>query len=283
MDRPSKPAVVGEVRPASATRPRSASPFSAPTEPDPDRFRPFKVLLADDHPLVIAALCRRLQEQDDVEVVGQAQGPAELLALVERHRPDIVLTDLRMPGVSGFELIEALRERFPQVKIVVLSSSDDRDSVDGALLAGASAFIAKTAALTDVASVLRQVHNGAVFHALSTLRATPGSSSAGDGATDDGPFTERERTILSAIASGKTTAVISKELWVSERTIKFHLTNICRKVGAPNRDAAVRYAIDHGLIAEAAASSATGGKPEPPGIFSRTLSGDGDGTAAPLP
>ena len=206
----------------------------------------FKVLLADDHPLLIAGLRRMLEEQDGIEVVGQATGSAELLALIRRRRPDVVLTDLRMPGVHGFELIRAIREESPTVKVVVLSASDDRPSVDGALLAGASAFIVKTAAPTDVASVLRQVYNGAVFHAPPLPR--PGSAFV-DADFDATPgLTDRERTILSAVASGKTTSAISKDLWISEHTIKFHLTNVYRKLGVTNRAGAIRYALDRGLL-----------------------------------
>jgi DNA-binding NarL/FixJ family response regulator len=210
---------------------------------------PCKVLLADDHPLMVAGLRRMLEEQDGIEVVGQAQNATELLALAQRRSPDVILSDLRMPGVQGFELIEELRETCPSIKVVILSACNDRASVDGALQAGASAFIVKTAAPTDVASVLRQVHGGAVFHSPAALSLVPSSV---DRQSDDptGPeLTDRERTILSAIALGRTTSAISKDLWVSEHTIKFHLTNIYRKLGVANRAGAIRYALDNGLAA----------------------------------
>jgi DNA-binding NarL/FixJ family response regulator len=214
-----------------------------------DEIAPLKVLLADDHPLVLAGLRRMLDEQEGIEVVGQAHSAAELVALAHRRGPDIVLTDLRMPGVVAFELIEQLRTSLPEVKIVILSASDDRASVNGALLAGASAFVVKTAAPTDVATVLRQVHGGAVFHAPSALHAVPNGADAAEPAADGGPeLTARERTILSAIASGLTTSAISKQLWVSEHTVKFHLTNIYRKLGVGNRAGAIRCALDGGLL-----------------------------------
>jgi DNA-binding NarL/FixJ family response regulator len=135
---------------------------------------PLKVLLADDHPLMLAGVRRTLDDQHDIEVVGQAKSAAELIALVERRRPDLVLMDLRMPGVIGPELIACINERWPEVKVVVLSASDDRASVDSALAAGATAFIVKTADLSDVVLVLRQVRGGgSVFHPPAAALATP--------------------------------------------------------------------------------------------------------------
>jgi DNA-binding NarL/FixJ family response regulator len=208
---------------------------------------PLKVLLADDHPLVLVGLRRMLEEHDGIEVVGQASHASELVALAQRRRPDIVLTDLRMPGAGGVDFIAELREKCPEVKIVVLSASADRATVDGALLAGASAFIVKTAVPSDIASVLRQVYHGTVFHSPSTTDAPAGGQSP---SPDPGSaLTARELAILTAIASGRTTAVISKELWVSEHTVKFHLTNIYRKLGVVNRAGAIRYAHEHQLLA----------------------------------
>ena len=210
---------------------------------------PIRVLVADDHPLMLAGVRRMLEEQDDIEVVGQAQSGREVLALVERRAPDVVLLDLRMPDGGGPELIAQIRESWPQVKVVVLSASDDRVSVDGALLAGASSFIVKSANPVDVASVLRQVSSGAVYHAPAALKVV-GGSFRGDVKDDCGPrLTARELAILEAVAAGMTTAAISKDLWVSEHTVKFHLTNIYRKLGVVNRAAAIRYALEHGMAA----------------------------------
>ncbi|GAC1578978.1 MAG: response regulator transcription factor [Candidatus Dormibacteria bacterium] len=205
-----------------------------------------KVLLADDHPLIIAGIRRTIEHLDDIEVVGEAHSAGEVVQLVERRNPDTVLMDLNMPGapgLSGMELIEHLHREFPAVKVVVLSACDDRPTIDATLHAGASAYVLKSAQTVDIASVLRQASSGAVFHAPSHVPAPSGA--------DAGPalpaLTDRERSILSAVASGKTTAAISGDLWISEHTIKFHLTNIYRKLGVANRAGAVRYALEHGI------------------------------------
>jgi DNA-binding NarL/FixJ family response regulator len=204
-----------------------------------------KVLIADDHPLIIAGVRRTIEQFDEMEVVGEAHSGPELIRLVERRSPDIALIDLRMPGISGTDCIEHIRAAWPDVKVVVLSACDDQASIDGALRAGASAYILKGAASVDVASVIRQASGGKVFHAPAGASATS-AASAEPGLPS---LTDRERTILSAIGSGLTTAAISRELWVSEHTVKFHLTNIYRKLGVPNRASAVRYAVENDLIA----------------------------------
>jgi len=204
-----------------------------------------KVLIADDHPMIIAGIRRTIEPFEDIEVVGEAHSGPELMGLVERRRPGLVLLDLRMPGVDGVEHIEQIHEQWPEIKIVVLSACDDRRSIDGALRAGASAYVLKSAAAIDVASVLRQASSGAVFHAPSV-----GTSPMGGAGQPEQPIlTEREATILAAVATGLTTAAISRDLWVSEHTIKFHLTNIYRKLGVVNRAGAVRYAYEHDLVA----------------------------------
>jgi DNA-binding NarL/FixJ family response regulator len=210
-----------------------------------------RVLIADDHPLIIAGVRRTIEQSEEFEVVGEARSGAELMTLVERRSPDIVLLDLRMPGVSGVEHIEQIRQRWPELKMVVLSACEDRLSIEGALHAGANAYMLKTTSAVDIASVLRQVAAGVVFH------APPAGAPA---AHDSLPraLTAREQTILAAVGAGLTTAAISSELWVSEHTVKFHLTNIYRKIGVSNRAGAVRYALEHGIAAAWRGSTASG-------------------------
>jgi len=173
---------------------------------------PIRVLIADDHPMVIAGIRRTIEHLDDIEIVGEAHSGPELMQLIERRTPGLVLLDLRMPGVVGFECIERIRQSWPEIKTVVLSACDDRASIDGALLAGASAYVVKTAAALDVASVLREASSGAVFHAPSYAPSPVGLHIQ----PDLPALTDRERTILSAIV---------------------------------NRTGAVRFAFEHDLVA----------------------------------
>jgi DNA-binding NarL/FixJ family response regulator len=210
---------------------------------------PIEVLLADDHPLMLAGIRRALERADHIQIVGEARSGPELLGMIERRRPKVVLMDLRMPGVTGCGCIEEITTRWPEVKVVVLSASDDRPTIDCALAAGAVAYVVKSVNAFDIASILRQaLGNAAVFHAMANPRPTVVGEPAATEA--HGPaLTEREQTILASVAAGLTTAAISEQLWVSEHTVKFHLTNIYRKLGVPNRAGAVRYALENGLVA----------------------------------
>jgi DNA-binding NarL/FixJ family response regulator len=207
---------------------------------------PVKVLIADDHPLMIAGIRRILEDTEEFEIVGEAESGPGTIEMTERRRPTIVLLDLRLPGATGMDCIEQIRHRWPEVKTVVLSASDDRPSIDAALSAGASAYIVKSVHGSDVASVLRRVARGNVYHPT----FSPPHSVEPSDETEGPVLTTREHDILKAAAAGLTTAAISEDLWVSEHTIKFHLTNIYRKLGVCNRAAAIRYALDHGIVAD---------------------------------
>ena len=212
-----------------------------------------KVLIADDHPLMLHGIRRALEAAEDIEIVGEARCGEEVLALVERRNPEIVLLDLHMPGLHGAECVAELKRCWPDVKIVVISASDDRGTIDSALLAGASAYILKSVSAVDIPSVLRQASAGAVYHVPSV--PCPRN---GDQPTASGPeLTPRETTILMAVAGGLTTKAISQNLWLSEHTVKFHLTNIYRKLGVSNRSGAVRYAFENDLALPVAVASAS--------------------------
>jgi DNA-binding NarL/FixJ family response regulator len=207
--------------------------------------RSIKLLIADDHPMIIAGIRQMIERYEDIDVIGEANTGPQLIELVERRRPELVLMDLNMPGLSGAECIERIRGSWPETKIVVLSACDEPAAIDAALGAGASAYILKSATTIDVASVVRQAVSGAIFHA--PLNAPAQTRTGNDSRAPR--LTDRERSILSAVASGLPSAAISRELWVSEHTVKFHLTNIYRKLGVSNRASAVRYALEHDLVA----------------------------------
>ena len=212
-----------------------------------------RVLIADDHPLMLQGIRRALEASDDIEVVGEARSGEQALALVERRQPNLVLLDLHMPGIGGLECLEQIKQRWPEVKTVVISASDDRATIDSALLAGANAYILKSVSPMDIPSVLRQASSGAVYH----VPSSPAPRNAERPPAGGPDLTPRELTILTAVAGGLTTKAISQELWLSEHTVKFHLTNIYRKLGVSNRSAAVRYAFENDL---APSNSAAGAK-----------------------
>ena len=206
---------------------------------------PLKVLIADDHPVVLLGIRRVFERTESIEIIGEARTGTELVQMVERRRPDVVLLGLSMRGMPGLECIERIKTTWPGVKTVVLSAAEDRTTINAALNAGASAYIFKSINAADIASVVRQAASGAVYHAPSSSPAARDS----DQPSDEPLLTPREHVVLAAVAAGLTTAEISKDLWVSEHTVKFHLTNIYRKLRVTNRAGAIGHALANGIVA----------------------------------
>lgn len=202
-----------------------------------------KVLLADDHRLIIEAVRCVLEAAGDFEVVGEATSGSQVLPLVSQTNPDVVVLDIRMPGVDGLKCLDSIRIRHESVKVVVLSGLDDRDSMQAALSRGASAFVGKHVDPRDLPSVLRQVVEESVYHAL--VHAVPSADSPAEMAG----LTASEQRVLEALARGLTNKEIAAELWLTEQTVKFHLTRIYRRLGVANRTEAVRYAYENRLVA----------------------------------
>ncbi len=201
-----------------------------------------KVLIADDHPLVRSAVRRALEDERDIEVVGEATTGAKVLPLVGQTRPDLVVLDLSMPHVDGLACLDQIRRRHPDVKVVILSASADPDRVQAALTRGATAYVVKSVDVRDLASALRQAVEGTVFHAIGVPHESDERLAESTG------LTKRELAVLKAVARGLTNQAIGREFWVSEQTVKFHLRNIFRKLGVASRTEAARYAFEHGLV-----------------------------------
>ena len=187
---------------------------------------------------MLDAIRTALEGEPEIEIVGEAQSGEAVLSLVARLRPDLVLLDLRMPGMSGFSVVDELREHFPSVKIVVLSGVDERRVIDDALRRGADAYVLKQVEPRDLAAAIRQATESTVFH-----RPLDASHAAAPTAG----LSPKELTILRGVAAGSSNKELARSLWVSEQTVKFHLTNIYRKLGVANRTEAARYAHAHRL------------------------------------
>ena len=200
-----------------------------------------RVLIADDHKLIVDGIKRALEASDEFEVVGEASSGSQVVPMVGRTNPDLVLLDLRMPGADGLTCLGQIRKRYPAVKVVVLSVSTDENVIQTVLKRGASAYVVKSINPIDLPSVLRQAMEGTVYSAI-------GLPESGDTPARAAGLTDRETTILSALARGLSNDAIGKELWVAEQTVKFHLTNIYRKLNVANRTEAARYAYQQGLV-----------------------------------
>jgi DNA-binding NarL/FixJ family response regulator len=204
-----------------------------------------RVLIADDHSLTLEAVKDALRENAAIKVVAEAGSGREALALASRSRPDIALLDMHMPGsVDGLTCAERIKKQLPEVRIVMISAFNDEASVRMAFRRGADAFISKAVDPRDIGPALRAAVQRTVFHA-------PVDGLGCNGKTPEG-LTERELAVLKAVAAGLSNKAISKRLWLSEHTVKFHLTNIFRKTDTANRTEAARWAHQHGHIEDVA-------------------------------
>jgi DNA-binding NarL/FixJ family response regulator len=200
-----------------------------------------RIVLADDHRLMLEGVRAALELDGTFEVVGEALHGADVIPLIARLNPDIVLLDMRMPGGDGLSILSRIRTRFPKVRVVMCSMGANLDRIQAAFKRGACGYVVKTIDPRDLASAIRQAVQGTTYHALGLPAINDESAAKSAGLTD------RELEIMRAVARGLSNRAVAGELWVTEQTVKFHLTNIYRKLGITNRTAAARWAIDRGL------------------------------------
>jgi DNA-binding NarL/FixJ family response regulator len=214
-----------------------------------------KILLADDHLLTLQGIRGVLEVAGDIEIVAEATSGPDILGLVAKTKPDLVLMDVRMPGLDGLACLDLIRRHHPTVKVILISAYSERDQIQEALARGAAGYIVKSVNPLDLPSALRQTYEGTVYNALG---GEPDPRGAQAQAAESSGLTERELCILRAVAGGLSNKAISKEMWVTEQTVKFHLTNIYRKLGVANRTAAARYAHNHGLTDDPSVAGSAG-------------------------
>ena len=205
---------------------------------------PITVLLIDDHELIRQGLRRAFERDPDFEVVAEAGSVAEGMAMAEAHKPEVIVTDIRLPDGSGLDATKQLRKALPEAGIVVLTMYAGDEQLFGALESGASAFVAKDAPADDVVAAAR--------HAASSptsFTATDLANAMRRRMTPSGPqLSPREREVLSLLADGLAVAQIARQLYISESTAKTHIAKVYEKLGAANRAQALVAAMRMGLI-----------------------------------
>ena len=209
-----------------------------------------KLLIVDDHQMFREGIRNRLQQEPDMEVLGEAASADEVFALMEHIEPTVVITDIRMPIVSGIELTKVIRERWPEVKIIVLSGYDYDQYVIALAKLGVDGYLLKDSAQDELVSALRKVAAGGVVLppeiASKVIKSYASSSPVKDREVWD--LTVRELDVLEHLYQGLRNADIAGRLSISTRTVETHVGNIISKLGAQSRADAARIAFERGMI-----------------------------------
>ena len=206
-----------------------------------------RVLCVDDHEIMRGGIRYLLLAVEDVELVGEARSGKEALGLCETLQPDVILMDMRMPGMDGIQTTQLIRQRYPEIQILVLTSFEEEEMIQQAMQAGAIGYLQKGISVDELADAIRSAYAGKptlspeAFHVLV-------QSSVSQPQKPDFDLTERELQVLEMLVHGLSNTEISNRLVITGATVKYHISNILKKLGAANRTEAAALAVQHDLV-----------------------------------
>lgn len=203
-----------------------------------------KVLICDDHPLVLEGIGAVLETYGHIAVVAAVRSADEALRLAETAKPDVVLLDINMPGLSGLDAIEMFRERAPKSRVLILSMHDSREYISTAVMYGAAGYILKDVPTSEIVSAVEAVARNGTYFSSGVTTALLGTA---DRQTPV-PLTRREQAVLLLLAAGKSNKDTARALDISVLTVETHRKNIKKKLGISSTAGLTRYAIQNGLI-----------------------------------
>ena len=210
------------------------------------RSNPIRVMVVDDHGMVRRGLVAYLEEEPDLELVGEAADGEEAVQLCEQLRPDVILMDLVMPELGGADATRSIRKWWPQVQVIALTSFQDKELVQEALQAGAISYLLKNVSGADLVEAIRAAYAGRATLAPEAVQAL--IQPTAPESTPDYDLTPRERDVLALLVEGLTNMEIAGRLGVSRSTVKVHVSNILSKLNVSSRGGAINIAIQNRLI-----------------------------------
>lgn len=200
-----------------------------------------RVFSIDDHPLLREGISALVNNQTDMTMVAEASTGAEAIQLYKQHQPDVTLLDLRLPDMSGIDILIAIRSEFPEARIIILTTFEGDVEIHRALQAGARGYLLKNMPPSELLDVIRKVHAG-------QKRIPPAIASQLAEHMSDENLTEREVEVLREVAGGNKNRDIARKLFISEETVKVHIKHIMEKLGAADRTQAVAIGVRRGII-----------------------------------
>ena len=208
-----------------------------------------RVLSVDDHEIMRGGIQYLLLAIDDIELVGEARSGEEALDLCDTLQPDVILMDMRMPGLDGIQTTQLIRERYPRIQVLVLTSFEEQQMIQQAMQAGAIGYLQKGISLDELAAAIRAAQAGkpTLSPAAFQVLVHRGNSQMHK---PDFDLTERELQVLEMLVQGLSNAEISDQLVITVATVKYHISNILKKLGAANRTEAAALAIQHDLVSK---------------------------------
>ena len=205
-----------------------------------------RVMIVDDHAVVRSGLSKFLTVYPDLELVAEADSGETAVQLCALHQPDVILMDMMMPGIGGVSATRQIRQRYPQVQVIALTSFPEENLVQGALQAGAIGYLLKNVTAVELVSAIRSAYAGRMT--LSSEATEALAQSLRQPPTADNQLTEREREVLALMVKGMSNQEIADKLVVSLGTVKFHIGNIFMKLGVQSRVEAVTLALQRKLV-----------------------------------
>jgi len=239
----------------TGNEPEALLPLDTPTESPAKEPQKIRVVLVDDHPIVREGLRKLLELEDDIAVVGEAENGRQALDIIEETNPDVLLLDLKMPGMDGITALQTLQHSPRKTRIIILTASEDKNEWVQAMKLGCSGIVVKQTQPDLIVKSIRKVHSGEIWldsHTTAAVMrqfASPQdlASGNGKGGRERSPLSAREREIVALVAQGYKNKEMAEKMFISEQTVKNHLHNIFDKLGVSDRLELALYAIHKGL------------------------------------